>query len=256
MKYDKTKALNVIVSAAKIFDDKLKDKEILFISKQGTKIVYYEMQFSAGNFKHFTGVETDLSANRLYKLAIDERLSEKNFYFKDSFLVEKKMNVLEAAVNLPYTARMIGDFNYAGIKIQADIGSGNNSYTMGFRKDEKDKLYPVSVLKEDIRKSTRTTSPIIAILSRNIGDTLYNKLTYQSKNVNFDKLHIPKELKAIIATDILQQLKPQQGQEKEEKQPIKATSLKDRIAQKKAIIEQRDSQCSTPHKDKSHNQEL
>lgn len=209
MKYGKTNALKVISSSAKIFDLKLKDKELLFISKQGKKIVYYEMHFSRSNFKHFTGVESNLSANRFYKLAIDERLSEKDFEFKDSFWAEKKMKVLETAVNLPYTARMIGDFNYAGIKIQADIGSGNNSFTMGFRKDEKDKFYPVSVLQEDIRRSTKVTNPIIAILSRNIGEDRYNNLTYSSKNVNFDKLHIPKELKGIITADVMQQLKPQ-----------------------------------------------
>lgn len=52
--------------------------------------------------------------------------------------------------------------------------------------------------------------------------------------------------------------KQQENQKTEEQKtkPIKATSLKDRIAQKKAIIEQRDSQRNSPHKDKSHSQEL
>lgn len=101
---------------------------------------------------------------------------------------------------------MIGEFNYAGIKIQADIGSGSNSFTMAFRKDDKGILYPVSVLEEDIRKSTGATSPIIVILSRNVGEKIYQEITYQSKNVNFDKIYINKEIQDAIQPDVLKLL--------------------------------------------------
>lgn len=111
-------------------------------------------------------------------------------------------------------------------------------------------------MEEDIRNSTQPTNPIIAICRKDSGDTIYNEITYCSKNINLDKLHIPKELKGIITADVMQQLKPQINQEKEEKQPVRATSLSERIAQKKAIIEKRDSQRNPRHKNNSHNQEL
>lgn len=206
MGYDKAKALNVIVAAAKIYDNTLNGKELLFITKQDKKIVFYEMQFHSRNFKHFTGVDTQLSAERFYQKAINRKLSIKDFRFKDAFLVEKKMNVLQNAVKLPFLARMVGDFNYAGIKIQADIGSGTTNYTMAFRRDKNEVLYPVSVLDEDIRKATKATSPVVAILSRNIGILLYDNLTYKSKNINFKNVHIPKDLRDVIAPNILEQL--------------------------------------------------
>lgn len=205
MGYDKAKALNVIVAAAKIYDNTLNGKELLFITKQDKKIVFYEMQFHSRNFKHFTGVDTQLSAERFYQKAINRRLSIKDFRFKDAFLVEKKMNVLQNAVKLPFLARMVGDFNYAGIKIQADIGSGTTNYTMAFRRDKNEVLYPVSVLDEDIRKATKATSPVVAILSRDIGTLLYDNLTYKSKNINFKNMHIPKDLRDMIESNILEQ---------------------------------------------------
>lgn len=206
MKYDKTKRLKTILDTAKIYDKILKDKELLIIAKQDKMPVGYQIKFRSYHFKHFTGVDSRLNANDFFQMALKNKLSVSDIKFKDDFLAEKKMRVLEHALKLPYTARMIGDFNYAGIKIQADIGSGSNSFTMAFRKDDKGVLYPVSLLEEDIRKSTKATSPIIVILSRNVGEKLYQEITYQSKNINFEKIHFTKELQDMIQPDILKQL--------------------------------------------------
>lgn len=208
MGYDKSKALTIIHEVAEIFDKKLKDKEILILTKQGKSIVAYNMMFYSRHFKHFTGVDSPLSAVDFYERTIHKNLSVKDIEFKDSFLAEKKMRILQNAMNLPYSARMLGDFNYAGIKIQADVGSGNTKYTMAFRRAKNNSLYPVSILEEDIRKSTKATSPIVAILARNIGDKTYSDITYRSKNINFDNLTISKDLSDIISADVLQQLKP------------------------------------------------
>lgn len=253
--YDKVKALKNILSAAKIYDKELNGQDLLVLAKQGKNVISYNISFKSYHFKHFTGVDSNLSANTFYAKVLGKRLLASEFEFKDSFLVEKKMRVLENAMKLPYSAKMIGDFKYAGIKIEADIGAGSPQYVVAFRKDKQDGFYPVSVMEEDVRDSTQPTSPIVCILRKDSNDSIYNELTYKSKNINIDKLHIPKDLKGIIATDVMQQLKPQVNQEKEEKQPIKATSLSERIAQKKAIIEQRNSQRNPQHKDKSYNRE-
>lgn len=206
MKYDKTKRLKTILDSAKIYDKILRDKELLMIAKQGKILVSYQMKFRSYHFKHFTGAESKLNANDFFQRALHNKLSLNDFKFKDDFLAEKKLRILEYALKLPYTARMIGEFNYAGIKIQADIGSGSNSFTMAFRKDDKGILYPVSVLEEDIRKSTGAISPIIVILSRNVGEKIYQEITYQSKNVNFDKIHINKEIQDAIQLAVLKLL--------------------------------------------------
>lgn len=139
------------------------------------------------------------------------------------------MRVLENAMKLPYSAKMIGDFKYAGIKIKADIGAGSSRYVMAFRNDKQDDYYPVSVMEEDIREATSPTNPVIAILRKNSDDLLYDEITYKSKNINFDKLHIPKELKNIISENILNQLVPQKNLEEIGKL-TKETFIKDIVA--------------------------
>jgi hypothetical protein len=207
---DKVETLKKILSTAKTYNTELNNKDLLVLAKHGKNIVSYEIRFKSYHFKHFTGVDSDLSANSFYSKALSNRLLIKEFDFKDSFLVEKKMRVLENAMKLPYTAKMIGDFKYAGIKIKADMGAGTSQYVMAFRNDKQDHFYPVSVMEEDIRDSTQPTNPIIAIFRKDIETSVYNELTYQSKNINLDKLHIPNNFKKVISTDILHKLQPTQ----------------------------------------------
>lgn len=222
------------------------------MAKCGKNVVAYSATFSIKHFKHFTGIETPLSAIDFYDRAIQKKISVKDIKFKDPFLAEKKMRILQYAMQLPYSARMLGDFSYAGIKIQADFGSGNTKYTMAFRTHKDGYLFPVSVLEEDIRKSTSATSPIIAIFSKEVDDEKYNNITYMSKNINFSNLHISKEIREKISDEAYHALKPQQTeqltpqkqvhQEKESQvssQPDRPSSIAERIAQKQKIIQQR-----------------
>lgn len=203
MKYDKKKAVSIITSAASIYDDNLNNRDVLFIAKRQKALSWYEMRFISANFKHFTGVDSSLSANKFFSNALDKRLSLNDIIFKDDYLAGKKMNILEDAVRLPYTAKMIGEFNYAGIKIQAEVGSGSVGYTMAFRKDGNGLYYPVSVIEEDIRKSVMPASPIAIILRKDIVEDKYNEITYRSKNINIEHLHFPNELLEIISDDVV-----------------------------------------------------
>lgn len=133
--YDKTETLKRILSAAKIYDKELNGKDLLVLAKQEKNIVSYNIRFKSYHFKHFTGVESNLSATSFYAKTINNRLLVNEFEFNDTFLIEKKMRVLENAMKLPYSAKMIGDFQYAGIKIEADMGAGSPQYVMAFRND-------------------------------------------------------------------------------------------------------------------------
>ena len=126
------------------------------------------------------------------------------------------MNIIESAMSLPYTAKMVGDFNYSGIKIQADIASGNNLFTMAFRNDEEQSLYPVSVLEEDIRTTTKAASPIVVVLRKDKRAKEYDEITYVSKNINITNLHFPKEIKDKLSDRAYGMLKPELSAEKTE----------------------------------------
>ena len=213
MNYYKKNVLKIILNAAKKYDRELKEKELLIVAKQEKTLVSYQIKFRGYHFKHFTGVESNLSANDFFKKALKNTLGINEFEFKDSLLVEKKMHVLENAMELPYSAKMVGNFKYAGIKIKADMGAGNSCYVMAFRTDDTNVLYPISVMEEDIRNSTQPTSPIFAILRKNKNEKTFEEITYISKNINISNIHIPKEISEMIGAEVFQQFKQQKKEE-------------------------------------------
>lgn len=155
-----------------------------------------------------------------------------------------KIKIIKSAVNLPYTARMVGDY-LTGINIHADIGAGNDNYVMCFRKGHtKDILFPISVTEDNIKKVT-TKSPIVAIFRKDKDASLYDEMTYKSKNINIDKLHIPKDIKAMLIPEVYQMLKPEPekavAQEKADVQP-KRPSLMEWKQRKKAIVQSREAE--------------
>ena len=210
--YSKKEALSIFVSAAKLYHENLENKDLLIISKCGKNIETYEVGFLNTNFQHFTGTITTLSAVAFYEAALYNRLSINDFEFKNNELTSRKIDILENAVTFPKIAKMIGVYNGPKVQLQAVIGAGNVRCVMTLRFDKNkgnDWLYPVGIQKEDIRDVT-TKSPIIAILRKNSTDTVYEEITYKSKNINLNNIHIPKEYNKIIADDVLQQLKPKQ----------------------------------------------
>lgn len=205
--FSKEQAIKIIRNAAERYDKTLNNKDLLVITKEGKKIINYILQFQDSNFMHFTGVQSKFSPSKFFYAVLQGELSINDFNFKDKFLAEKKMRILENAVDLPLSARMIGNFNYAGIKLQADVGAGSPSFVMAFRYNDRNKLYPVSVLEEDIRNCTQPTSPIFAILRKNMTEKMFHEITYLSKSINKNNIFIPKNYDEIITPDALQQLR-------------------------------------------------
>ncbi len=154
--YSKKEALSKMVIAAKIYKSKMAGKELLFLSKENKNIKYYEATFKPVNFKHFTGMDTDKSSYRFYKALLSHELKTSEFDFKNKILTSMKLDALEKAMSLPNSASMIGLYTGAYKELKADIGAGNMNCVMTFRFDNEEncKLYPVGVLKEDIRDVT------------------------------------------------------------------------------------------------------
>lgn len=249
---DKNQILVHILKSAKLYKQELLGKDILVIAKRENKLESYTIQFKDYHYKHFTGVDSKLTASTFFSKALTNRLHVDEFIAKDSFLIEKKMKVLENAMKFPYSAKMIGDFNYSGIKIEADMGAGNLQYVMAFRNNKDSSFYPVSLLEEDIRKSAQPSSPIVAILRKKKEDVLYDEITYISKKISVSKLHFPKEIKEKLSEEVYNTLKPQQMEQLSAQKEVhqkkesydqthsnRPSSIAERIAQKQKIIQQR-----------------
>lgn len=197
MKRNKINDLNIIKQAAKIYQENLLNKNVLFIYLKNNKVEFYETTFLEEHFKHLTGVKTNLNAYMFWYKAINNRLSENDFDYKDSTTKLKLDNLIKSMLINSY-AKMIGDFKRNKVYLSVGKVAGNNNLIIGF--DEGEKInFPKTLLKGDIRDYT-SSKPyrIIGIMIKKTSDKLYNEITYIAKNVKPSRFMTNKELEKII----------------------------------------------------------
>ena len=198
-KYDKKSALQIILKAAKDYDNKLNNKQFLIIyqEKEVTKTVC--VGFRDMNFLHMTGVSSQISEQQIYSECINGKLSEKNFDIDKKGKAQQKLVVLPYLADLLYHNCMIGDFVNSGICIRADYFVGNTKavLSVGFRKG-KTADFPVTLYNEDVKKISHPTNKVLAIFRKDYKDLNYKICTYLSKGQEIEKLKIPKHIKDLI----------------------------------------------------------
>lgn len=79
MKYDKNKAIEIIVNAAKNYKLHLQDRIFLIVYKENEVTKTVQVEFRDSHFLHLTGVKTKLSAKRFYEKSIHQKLSVEDF---------------------------------------------------------------------------------------------------------------------------------------------------------------------------------
>ena len=202
MKYDKKKAIDVIVNAAENYKKYLQDKVFLVIYIENTVVKTVQVEFRDNHFLHLTGVCTKLSAKRFYEKCINRKLSVEDFELDKRGKTQQKLMVLPFLHELLYHNCMIGNFINSGIYIRADYFVGNTKaiLSVGFRYGKKVD-FPVTLYKEDIRKLSQPTNKVLAIFLRAYNQQRYTECTYLSKGQEIDKLPISEEIKALIQVE-------------------------------------------------------
>lgn len=200
MKYDKKKALGIIINAAKKYDEYLKSQNFIIIYKKENLQSYVEVGFRDLNFLHLTGVQTKISAQRFYDLCIDGKLSEKDFEIDNAGKVQQKLIVLPYLHELLYHNCMIGDFINSGIMIRADyfVGDTKAVLSVGFRNGKNIDM-PVTLFNEDVRKLIKPSCKVIAIFRKAYDEEKYMECTYHAKDIDLAKVSFPENVK----TDLL-----------------------------------------------------
>ena len=188
MKYDKRKAIEIIINAAKNYNEYLKDKVFLIIYTENTVIKKVQVEFRGSHFLHLTGVHTKLSAKRFYEKCINRKLSIHDFELEKGGKTQQKLMVLPFLHELLYNNCMIGNFINSGIYIRADYFIGNTRaiLSVGFRTG-KNFDFPVTLYREDIRKLTQPTNKVLAIFAKDYKQEKYTECTYLSKGQQIDK---------------------------------------------------------------------
>lgn len=194
-KYTKLNIIEKLQKNIKIYNENLLNKTIMFAfeNKQSKRINYIEVLFKDSNFMHLTGIKYKYGATRFFNDCKDNRLLLNDIEIAHQGLTALKLEVLESAMAINKSAKRIGIYNdnKSNIKIERIIG--NMHCWIGFsnlkQNNEKMKYYyPKTLIQDDFRKNVIEENKIIAILSKNKNEKLYNEITYLSKNTTLAKL--------------------------------------------------------------------
>lgn len=202
MKYDKKKALEIIVEAAKQYDKWLKSNHFLIFYQKGKEQDFVEVGFRDLNFLHLTGIKTKLSAQRFFSLCIDGKLSEKDFDLDTEGKAQQKLMVLPFLHELLYHNCMIGDFINSGVLIKSDyfVGDTKAVLSVGFRSGKTVDM-PVTLYKENVKKLIKPVCKVLAIFKKPYNQQTYTECTYCSKGINLSELSLPDKIEVFLSVE-------------------------------------------------------
>lgn len=206
---NKRDAINEIVKCAEIYHRNLENRNLLFIFGNKENPSYFESIFYKTNFLHLTGIvlnksntvgNTQLNNPIFYHNALDNKLAADDFSFKSDGTTEIKLQVLSSILNLPYTARMVGNFNAPAPKLFTHKLAGNISACIGFRKLNDSKYYvPNTTLKGDMRDIVQSQRRVLLVMRKSTKDHTYTEICRIAKGLTLDDIKLPDELKDLIS---------------------------------------------------------
>lgn len=193
----KKEAVSIIIRCAALYQKNLCSRQLAFIYlDKGGHSRFVEVHFRSNNFLHFTGIDTrtEIKANAFYRSALDKRLKESDILFKDNGTTVLKLQVLPEIMNIPFSARMIGDYMGPRLALYTEKAAGTTTACLGLVRGSSTYV-PNTVLKGDIRNFVqKPAGKIIAILRKQAENKLYNELTYKGKNYTLTPESFPLEL--------------------------------------------------------------
>ena len=196
MSITKKEALMILSRCAKIYDEQLRNKNLLFLLIDRQQTVHtLETVFMSRNFKHLTGLTSPLGANRFFEKILARQLGLNEFDLKDDGTTELKLKILPTLMSKNLSANMAGDFAGKTAKLYTEKIVGRLNGSMGFVFDEITKRYvPNTVLHEDMRDMVSPLYRIVATYRKNIKDIQYSEVVYAAKKVDFNSLIFPAEI--------------------------------------------------------------
>lgn len=186
----KKEAIAIISRCAALYSANLCDRQLAFVYRDGNNQTgFVEVIFRSNNFMHFTGIDTKnhIKANAFYRDALDKRLKESDIQFKNNHTTELKLRILQNIMNIPFSARMIGDYTGAHLDLYTEKVAGTTTACLGLilRGNE---YIPNTILKEDIRNITpKPPGKIFAIFRKPIRQSIYAELTFRNGSIDITK---------------------------------------------------------------------
>ena len=179
--YDAKQALQIIIKAAKEYDEKLNDKHFLIVYRNKNDICTCCVGFRDMNYLHLTGVKKKLPAQQFYSACLSGKLSVKDIEIDTKGKAQQKLAVLPYLPELLYHNCMIGDFINSGI-----VRDTKAILSVGFRSGKATDI-PVTLYNENVKKLSNPTYKVLAIFAKTYQSDSYTECTYISKGYEIGK---------------------------------------------------------------------
>lgn len=151
---------------------------------------YIEVSYKTDNFRHLTGVETNLSAKRFYQYAVKGQLQSTQIFFTDKHpysLCKRKIQHIGEIAVLACNENFMLEEILTDTKLYK-FGTTDLNFTLCMNKEyddrgqEKSECYIVESLRDgDCFSKSKTVYEVTHILARNNDAKKYNELLYMDK---------------------------------------------------------------------------
>lgn len=207
----KKEAISIISKCATLYEENLCGRQLAFVYRDGNNQAgFVEVTFHSSNFMHFTGIDAKKSirANTFYRDALDKRLKESVIQFKNNHTTELKLQILQNIMNIPFSARMIGDYTGAYLELYTEKVAGTTTACLGLI-PHNGRYIPNTILKEDIRNITpKPPGKIFAIFRKLIRQDIYTELTFRSNSIEHTQKCLPPDLLKKVDMSLFTQKSP------------------------------------------------
>lgn len=184
--------LNDIIKNARDYESGLANKVLLFVYRNKTGVNYIEAKFKKENFKHLTGVQTNLRPEEFFNNCINGNLSPTSYQASPN--TPLKLSVLPTIINLPTLSATISEYNNSRPTIQVDIIIAKHQSVLGLTNNGGKYYYPKTVLKiPNLSSIMENQNPILLTYIRDIN---LKKTDYEISFINkkYDITEIVKEI--------------------------------------------------------------
>lgn len=192
---DRIKIVKDICFAAKLYKENLVGKTFLYVFDGR----YIEVLYKASNFRHLTGVDTNLSAKQFYEYALKNQLQASQINFNSIHpysLCKRKIRHIKDISNLAMAESfMLEEINTKTTTYK--FGTTDMNFTLCLNKEkdkdgnEKGTCYIVQSLRdEDCFPKAANVYEVTHILTKSNNQKFYSKVLYIDKQSSLDDLPI------------------------------------------------------------------
>jgi len=174
----KAEALRIIHNSAVAYKNNLLNRNVMFVAEKDDVTQLFETKFLPSNFRHLTGIMTNLNSTRFFEAAVGNKLKESDIQFARDGTTQKKLDILFSLMNIHKTAKMAGDFEGSHKVLLSDKIAGTTTAVMGFVKDD-NYFVPNTIIKDDVRQLTRKPTLVIsAIFIKPDKQSVYSEISF------------------------------------------------------------------------------